>query len=137
MPVLRHSHCLFDVCCQCESAGTAYYASISNGTVSTIIYASMLAGVPWQDMTDDDTVDDGRDNFFYVLNNVIHGNHLPCPHSVEPVLPELSEVCNFLELDTRLPFYHVCMTAAFRVTLQISRGHCMAICIAMLGFVHA
>ena len=43
-------------------------------------------------MGDDGTVDEGRDNFFYVLNNVIKGNHLPCPNAVIPLLPELPEV---------------------------------------------
>lgn len=43
-------------------------------------------------MADDGTVDEGRDNFYYVLNNVIKGNHLPCPNSVTPLLPELPEV---------------------------------------------
>ena len=44
-------------------------------------------------MADDGTVDDeGHDNFYYVLNNVIKGNHLPCPKSVTPLLPELPEV---------------------------------------------
>lgn len=49
-------------------------------------------GVPWRDMADDGTVDEGRDNFYYVLNNVIKGNHLPCPNAVIPLLPELPEV---------------------------------------------
>ena len=52
----------------------------------------MLAGVPWRDMAEDGSVDDGRDNFYYVLNNVIEGNHLPCPATVEPALPELPQV---------------------------------------------
>ena len=50
------------------------------------------AGVPWRDMAEDGSVDDGRDNFYYVLNNVITGNHLPCPLTVEPILPELPQV---------------------------------------------
>lgn len=49
-------------------------------------------GVPWRDMADDGTVDEGRDNFYYVLNNVIRGNHLPCPNAVIPLLPELPQV---------------------------------------------
>lgn len=50
------------------------------------------AGVPWRDMAEDGSVDDGRDNFYYVLNNVIEGNHLPCPLTVDPILPELPQV---------------------------------------------
>lgn len=51
------------------------------------------AGVPWRDMAEDGSVaDDGRDNFYYVLNNVIEGKHLPCPASVQPTLPELPQV---------------------------------------------
>ncbi len=50
------------------------------------------AGVPWRDMAEDGSVDDGRDNFYYVLNNVITGNHLPCPLTVDPILPELPQV---------------------------------------------
>ena len=53
-------------------------------------------GVPWRDMAEDGSVDEGRDNFYYVLNNVIEGNHLPCPLSVEPILPELPEVRDWL-----------------------------------------
>lgn len=52
----------------------------------------VCVGVPWREMADDGTVDEGRDNFYYVLNNVIRGNHLPYPKSVTPLLPELSEV---------------------------------------------
>lgn len=52
----------------------------------------VFVGVPWRDMADDGTVDEGRDNFYYVLNNVIEGNHLPCPNSVIPLLPELPQV---------------------------------------------
>lgn len=43
-------------------------------------------------MADDGSEDDGRDDFYYVLSNVIQGNHLPCPRSVEPLLPELPQV---------------------------------------------
>lgn len=46
-------------------------------------------------MGDDGTIDDSRDNFYHILNNVIGGNQLPCPLAVEPVLPELLEVCAF------------------------------------------
>ncbi|KAA6425492.1 MAG: hypothetical protein FRX49_04390, partial [Trebouxia sp. A1-2] len=55
------------------------------------------AGVPWRDMAEDGSVDDGRDNFYYVLNNVIEGNHLPCPLTVDPILPELPQLVKVME----------------------------------------
>ena len=54
---------------------------------------NVCVGVPWREMADDGSLDDeGHDNFYYVLNNVIKGNHLPCPKTVTPLLPELPEV---------------------------------------------
>lgn len=59
---------------------------------------NVCVGVPWREMADDGSVDDeGHDNFYYVLNNVIKGNHLPCPKSVTPLLPELPEVLMYCD----------------------------------------
>ena len=52
-------------------------------------------------MGDDGSIDDSRDNFYHVMSMVIGGNQLPCPLAVEPVLPELPQVCTFSTLVTK------------------------------------
>lgn len=77
--------CMHHVCVCADIALLSPFAFLSS--------CNVCVGVPWRDMADDGTVDDeGHDNFYYVLNNVIKGNHLPCPKSVTPLLPELPEV---------------------------------------------